>query len=141
MPPIDRSSHSAPAHVVAMLVAADGRITANELGTLERLDAFRRLGIGRDDFIDLAQGCIDEVGHGLHEQSWLRSADLFYVNGLFDAVECETLRLLVCRLGAAALTADGCVRRDERMVYEHLLARWRIHSQQVAAAIRQDAFH
>lgn len=141
MTPIARSSDFAPARVVAMLVAADGRITANELGTLERLDGFRRLGVSRDDFVDLAQHCIDDVGHGLHEQSWLRTSDLFYVNDLFDAVESEPLRLLVCRLGAAALTADGCVRRDERMVYEHLLARWHIHSQQVAAAIRHDAFH
>ena len=137
----DRFSDCAPARVVAMLVAADGRITANELSTLDRLDAFRRLDVTRDDFVDLAQKCIDEVGHGLHEQSWLRTSDLIYVNDLFDAVDCEISRLLVCRFGAAALTADGIVGREERMVYDHLLARWRIRSEQVAAAIRHDSFH
>lgn len=141
MTSLDRSACSAPAHVVAMLVAADGRISANELGTLERLDAFRRLGISRGDFIDLAQRCIDDVGNALHEQSWLRTTDLFYVNDLLDAVDCDTQRLLVCRLGAATLTADGQVRRDERMVYDHVLAHWHIASHQVSAAIRHDAFH
>ena len=141
MPPINVSFHRAPARVLAMLVAADGRITANEIGTLERLQAFGRLGISRDDFIDLAQGCVDEIGHALHEQSWLRSADLLYLNGLLDAVDDDALRLLVCRLGAAVITADGRVRSDERMVYEHALARWRIHFEQVSEAIRRDTFH
>lgn len=141
MSPKERSLQNAPARVLAVIVAADGRITDNELGTLERLRAFRRLGISRDDFVGLAQGCVDDVGHGLHEQSWLRSADLLYLNGLLDAVEDDALRLLVCRLGAAALTADGCVRGDERMVYEHALARWRIRFEQVSEAIRRDAYH
>lgn len=141
MPPMEHSPQRAPARVLALIVAADGRITANELGTLERLQAFRRLGVSRSDFIELAQGCVDDVGHALHEQSWLRSADVLYFNGLLDAVEDDGLRLLVCRLGAAALTADGYVRRDERMVYEHALARWRIRFEQVSEAIRRDAFH
>lgn len=141
MPAIQRSHQHAPARVLALIVAADGRITANELGTLERLRAFRRLGISREDFIALAQDCVDEVGHALHEQSWLRSADVLYLNGLLDAVDDDALRLLVCRLGAAAITADGRVRSDERMVYEHALARWRIQFEQVSEAIRRDTYH
>ena len=64
MPPKEHSLQHAPARVLAVIVAADGRITDNELGTLERLRAFHRLGISRDDFVDLAQGCVDDVGHG-----------------------------------------------------------------------------
>ena len=141
MTSLDRSACSAPARVVAMLVAADGRLSDNELGTLQRLDAFRRLGISRDGFIELAQRYVDDVGNGLHEQSWLRTMDLFYVNDLLDAVDGDTQRLLVCRLGAAALTADGHIRRGERMVYDHVLAHWHIASHQVSAAIRHDTFH
>ena len=56
-------------------------------------------------------------------------------------VDDEDLRMLVCRLCAAAITADGRVSREERMLYNHALARWRINSQQVSEAIRQDPMH
>ena len=138
---IDRSSRDAPARVLALLVAANGHIHADELAMLQRLDAFGRLGVSKGRFIELAQRCLDQLGSGLHEQSWLRVTDLVYVNGLLDAVDDEALRMLVCRLCAAAITADGRVSREERMLYNHALARWRINSQQVSEAIRQDPMH
>lgn len=138
---IDRSSRDAPARVLALLVAANGHIHADELAVLQRLDAFGRLGVSKGRFIELAQHCLDELGSSLREQSWLRVTDLVYVNSLLDAVDDEALRMLVCRLCAAAITADGRVSRDERMLYNHALARWRINSQQVSEAIRQDPMH
>lgn len=138
---IDRSSRDAPARVLALLVAANGHIHADELAMLQRLDAFGRLGVSKGRFIELAQRCLDQLGSGLREQSWLRVTDLVYVNGLLDAVDDEALRMLVCRLCAAAITADGRVSREERMLYNHALARWRINSQQVSEAIRQDPMH
>ncbi len=138
---IDRSSRDAPARVLALLVAANGRIHADELTLLQRLDAFGRLGVSRERFIELAQRCLDDLGSGLHEHAWLSISDLFYVNGLLDAVDDEDLRMLVCRLSAAAITADGRVSREERMLYNHALARWRINSQQVSEAIRRDPMH
>jgi len=138
---IDRSSRDAPARVLALLVAANGHIHADELAMLQRLDAFGRLGVSKGRFIELAQRCLDELGSGLREQSWLRVTDLVYVNSLLDAVDDESLRMLVCRLCAAAITADGRVSREERMLYNHALARWRINSQQVSEAIRRDPLH
>jgi hypothetical protein len=138
---IDRSSRDAPARVLALLVAANGHIHDDELAMLQRLDAFGRLGVSRGHFIELAQRCLDELGSGLREQSWLRVTDLVYVNGLLDAVDDEDLRMLVCRLCAAVITADGRVSREERMLYNHALARWRINSQQVSEAIRRDPVH
>ena len=138
----DRSTQDAPAHVLALLVAANGDIQADELALLERLDAFGRLGVSRGRFIELAQRCVDELGSGLRAQSWLRMKDLMYVNDLLDAVDDdEALRLRICRLCAAVITADGRVSREERMIYNHALARWRISSQQVSEAIRRDPMH
>jgi hypothetical protein len=137
----DHSSRDAPARVLALLVAANGHIHADELAILQRLDAFGRLGVSKGRFIELAQRCLDELGSGLREQSWLCVTDLVYVNGLLDAVDDEALRMLVCRLCAAAITADGRVSREERMLYNHALARWRINSQQVSEAIRLDPMH
>lgn len=134
----ERARTEAAARVLALLVAANGHIDNDELAALEKLDAFTRLGVSRDRFVELAQLCVTEVGSGLHEHSWLRTSDLAYVDRLLDAVPDEATRLLVCRLSAAAITADGRVSRDERMVYTHALARWRIQPQQVSEAIRRD---
>jgi len=141
MPTHDRTSGEAAAQVLALLVAANGHVDDDELAALERLDAFTRVGVSRGRFVELAQRSIDEVGSGLHENSWLRSSDLAYVDRLLDAVPDEPTRLLVCRLCAAVITADGRVSRDERMVYNHALARWHINPQQVSEAIRRDPLH
>jgi hypothetical protein len=134
-----RPDAEAPARVLALFVAANGSIDDDEIDMLERLDAFRRLDVSRRRFIEMAQRCIDEVGSGLCERSWLCVADLDYVNALLDAVADTSMRLLVCRLSVAAITADGRISRDERMVYDHALARWRILPQQVSEAIRRDS--
>lgn len=141
MPTHQQSDGSAAAQVLALMVAANGQIDDQELAALERLDAFARLGVSRGRFVELAQRCIAEVGSGLQDHSWLRSSDLVYVDRLLDAVQDESTRLLVCRLCAAAITADGRVSRDERMVYNHALGRWRIDPQQVSEAIRRDPLH
>ena len=81
------------------------------------------------------------MGAGLCERSWLRTTDLAYVNTLLDAVPDESLRLLVCRFSAAVITADGRITGDERLVYNHTLARWHIRQDQVSHAILHDAVH
>lgn len=131
----------APARVLALLVAANGRIDEREMAALDRLDAFVRLGVGRKRFLEMSRECIRDVGASLCERSWLRTTDLMYVNALLDAVPDESQRLLVCRFGAAAITADGRVTGDERLVYNHTLARWRIRQDQVSQAILHDAVH
>lgn len=129
----------APAHVLALLVAANGRIDPAELRVLDDLDAFRRVGVKRERFIELAQRCIDDVGHSLCEQSWLRLSDMHYVDARLDAVADADTRLLVCRLAAAAIAADGRITADERLVYSHALTRWRITQASVLSSMRDDA--
>ena len=133
--------NEAPARVLALLVAANGCIDERELSMLAGLDAFGRLGVSRKRFVAMVQECIDDIGAGLCERSWLRTTDLIYVNQVLDAVGDESLRLLVCRLCAAAITADGRISSDERMVYNHTLARWHIRQDQVAHAILHDRVH
>ncbi len=126
------------ARALAMIVAADGCIDERELRALDELDAFRRLGVSRNRFVDLAWTCLSEVGSGLCERSWLSAEDLDYIDALLDAVPDPEQRLLVCRLAAAVVTADGRVTHDERLVYDHTLARWRIGHGQVSQAILRD---
>ena len=125
----------APARVLALMVAANGRVDPHELQILEELDAFERLGVPRERFVALARECLQEVGAGLIECSWLRTRDEAYVDRLLDEVTDPQQRLVLCRLAAAAVTADGHVSGDERLVYDHMLARWHISRTMVTEAI------
>ncbi len=126
------------AHALAMIVAANGRVDDQELQSLEQLDAFERIGVSRERFVALARTCVSEVGTQLCERSWLSAAHAAYINALLDAVPDDERRMLVCRLAAAVITADGRVTHDERLVYDHALARWRISQASVTQAILQD---
>lgn len=131
----------APARVLALMVAANGRFDPKELETLEGLHAFERLSVPRERFERLVEDCLKSVGHALGECSWLRAPDQDYINRLLDAVVDPKQRLLLCRLAAAVITADGRVTNDERLVYEHALTHWHVSAAMVAQAIREDALH
>jgi len=131
-------SDEAAASVLALMVAANGRIDPREMQTLDALRAFERLGVRRERFLELARGCLDDIGSALRECSWLRLPALVYIDALLDRVDDPARRMLVCRLAAAVITADGCISVDERMVYSHVLGRWRICQSMVTQAILHD---
>lgn len=133
-----RPFSAAAARVLALMVAANGRADPRELQALEGADAYARLGLPRERFLALVDECLREIGHGLAECSWLRARDQAYADRLLDAVLDPRERLAVCRLAATALTADGQVSGDERLVYDHMLARWRISRSMVTEAILHD---
>lgn len=141
MPRHPASRADASARALALMVAANGCIDEPELLTLERLDAFQRLALSRERFVALAQDCLAQLGSSLCERSWLSTNDELQVDRILDDVGDDEQRLLVCRLAAAAITADGHVSHDERLVYERALARWRISQAMVSSAIRADPDH
>lgn len=141
MPRPTHHGSEAAAHALALMVAANGRIDDRELRVLEGLDAFRRLGASRKHFVALAQSCVDEVGAAMSEHPWLLPDQRCYVDKLLDAVPGPDQRLLVCRLAAAAITADGRITDNERVMYEHTLCRWGISHERVSQAIMRDSRH
>lgn len=111
---------------LATIVTASGRLDARALDVLDRLRAFERLGIDRDRFVHIAHACAHDIGARLCESSWLRDHDLAGIDARLDLRIEPQLRLLICRLGFAAIAADGCVTDDERLLFEHALARWHV---------------
>lgn len=133
------SPHSdSAARVLALITVANGCVKDCELQTLDHLDAFARIGVSRRRFVQLARESLDDVGERLSERGHLHLADLLYFDGLLDGVHQRDERLLVCRLAAAVITADGRVSPTERVAYEHMLARWRLGPASVSQAIRAD---
>jgi tellurite resistance protein len=134
----DSRDSGAAAHVVALFVAANGRMDPRELRVLDELKAYGRLGVSREGFLALVAECLERVGDGLSSCSWLHARDQAYVEELLDAVVDPAERLTACRLAAAILTADGRITGDERLVFGHALARWHITRAMVSQAILDD---
>jgi tellurite resistance protein len=111
--------------VLALMVVSDAHIHPAEIDTLESLDAFRRIGMPRSRFMALLRDFQGDSRRGR-------------ADALLSTVQDPELRLLVARLAAAVVTADGRVDSLERMVYDHLLMRWGLSQQRVAQAIRED---
>lgn len=137
-PPPTRES---PARALALMVAANGRIDERELQALDRLDAFRRLGVPRDRFIELACHCLSEIGEDWCTGGWLPPRHAQFVDAVLAEVPSPSERLLVCRLAVAVMVADGRITADERTVFTRALARWRITQTMVSHAIMNDSVH
>ena len=68
-------------------------------------------------------------------------AQQLYVDEVLLSVRDPQQRLLVCRLAAAAITADGRVTSNERRLYDHALVSWQISQSMVTWAIMKDPVH
>lgn len=132
------AASDAAATLLAIVVSANGQVDPREVAELERLGAFKRLGISRHDFLARADAALEEIGRPLSQTQWLRPGDRARMLDLQHAVQDRALRLLVCRLSAAVITADGRVSGGERQVYESLLGHWALTEGMVVDAIRND---
>jgi hypothetical protein len=138
---VTSAASDAAATLLAIVVSANGRVDPRAVAELDRLGACERLGIRRQDFLSLADAALEEIGRPLSRAQWLRPSDRSRMLALQQAVHDRALRLLVCRLSAAAITADGSVSGGERQVYESLLGQWALTESMVVEAIRSDPWH
>jgi hypothetical protein len=141
LPATATRASDAAAALLAIVVSAKGRVGSREIAELDRLHAYERLGVQRQDFLELAEAAVEEIGRPLSRTHCLRSGDLSRMLALQRAVADRELRLLVCRLSAAVITANGCVTGEERQVYASLLGQWSLTHSMVANAIRHDQYH
>jgi len=116
----------APARVLALILSADGSLSGRAQGLLNDLGAFRALGVSCGRFAELAHDCTMRGDTGLGTRSWLSEADIRQTDALIEGVRRPEQRILVCRLAAAAIEDDGLVTHGARLVFDHVLARWRI---------------
>ena len=138
MPSTLTSARDAAASLLAIVTSANGHIDAREVAALDGLHAYRRLGIPRAAFLRRADAALEEIGLALSGSGWLRLSDRSRLLALQQAVDDPELRLLVCRLAAAVITADGRVTADERLVYASLLGHWDVTDAMVARAILRE---
>jgi hypothetical protein len=141
MQDISPNSPQALARVVAMLMVADTEIDPRELDSLEALDAFRRLGLSKSDFMQTAKGYCADLGRRMGEKPFLRLSDIELIDDVLRPVSDARARALVCRLVAEVIAADGEVKDIERRIYDHMLVRWGLTHEMVARSGFEDRFH
>ncbi len=129
------------ARVLALLIAAEDDGEASKTQVLDQLDAWRRIGVSRSRFVRLVHDCHARLDERQHEAPWMPLSDLLQFDRVLDCVDDPELRLMVCRLAAGVITADGRVSQAERLLYDHTLARWHISNSQVTQAILRDRLH
>lgn len=137
--PVDLDESAA--RVLALVLAADGDADETKTRVLDQLDAWHRIGVSRSRFLRLVHASHAQLGDKLRDSPWLPSRELFQLDRVLDNVTDPELRLMVCRLAASVITADGRVSEAERLVYDRTLARWHISSTMVTQAILADRLH
>ena len=131
-------SPRAMARLVALLIVADTRLDPRELAMLDELDAFGRLGLERAEFMHVASELCAELGERLQQRPWLTLSEQALIESELQAVRDPAKQRLVCRLGAAVITADGRVQDSERVLFDYLLLRWGLTRADVSQAILAD---
>lgn len=126
MQPREDTPADAAARLLALMVATRGQIVPLDMGILDRHDAFDRLGISRERFLELAEDSLGAMAGAQLECSWLQANDQAYVDRLVQGVTDVRQRDLVCRLATAVVMADGNPPHDDRLVYHHVLSHWRL---------------
>ena len=97
-----------------------------------------RIGITREGFRATAQQYCAELGARMGDRAWLQLSDVMLIDETLRPVQGTAQRLLVARLSAAIITADGRVHDIERLVFDHMLARWGLTRAAVSRAILAD---
>ncbi len=128
-------SPQAMARVLALALIADTRLTPEEVTALDELNVCERIGLTRSEFMALAKGFCAELSQRMGPADSLRLSDPLLVDEVLGRVRNYGLRLLVARLTAGLIVADGRVSGVERRLYQHMLARWGLSDRLVTEAI------
>ncbi len=124
------NSPQSAARIVALTLVADGHVSPAELDALERVDAYRQLGITRPQM----QGVLQELCEDLlaaHQSTW---ADACHIEPRTLAqwmaeIEDPALRMCVLRLCVAVAEADDHVADGESIVLVSAVENWGLHRQ------------
>jgi len=129
------------AQVLAMVMASHSRLDRRELRLLEGLDAFNRIGVSEAEFLQIARKLRHGPFKALPDHAWLGNDDLESIDAILDGVRDRGHRLLLCRLAACVIAADGRVESLERTLYDRMLLRFGHTPSSVAQEILAQHVH
>jgi uncharacterized tellurite resistance protein B-like protein len=128
------NSPQAAARIVALALVADGHVSRAEIDILERLGAYRQLGIPAEEMQSLLQSFCEDLLQARHSQ-WgdAGQIDPELLRQLMADVDDPVLRRLVLQLCVAVVEADGHVADGESVVLVNAVEQWGLHRQMLDA--------
>lgn len=123
-------SPQAAARVVAVTLVSDGHVSITELDLLDRLGAYRQLGIDRGEMLAVLQAFCDDLMQARHPD-WAGACqiDPRTLNLLMAEIEDPALRMAVLRICVAVAEVDGHIADGESMVLVSAVEQWGLHHQ------------
>jgi hypothetical protein len=140
-PTTSPDSPTAMAQVLAMVMSMHEQAEPNAMRLLTGLNAFKRIGVSKPEFLRLTRSCRKGACHDLPEHDFPHLQDLEAIDEILDSVHDAKHRLLLCRLAGCLITADGHIRDMERAVYDRMLQRWGYTRASVTRAILTQHVH
>ena len=124
------NSPQAAARIVALTLVADGHVSSAELAVLERVDAYRQLGITPPQMRAVLQDFCEDLLLA-HQSTW---ADACHIEPrtiaqLMAEIDEPALRMSVLRLCVAVAEADDHVADGESIVLVSAVENWGLHRQ------------
>lgn len=112
--------------VLAAFAAARGGLGSPQWEVLQKSGVSERLGLTRMRLEERVRHALQDMGDSLCSRSWLGGQELEWIDDRLDAVVDPGHRLLLCELAWAMIHAEGPPSTGERLVHEHLCARWHV---------------
>jgi len=136
--PID--SPQAAARIVALTLVADGHVFDAELGLLDRVGAYRQLGLDHEQMQIVLRGfCEDLLQAHSSQGADACVVDPRTLSQLMAEIENPSLRATVLRLCVAVAEADDHVAEGESIVLVSAMEQWGLHREMLLAAVTSDA--
>lgn len=131
-------SPEAIAQALALIILADADISPQELRVLRELDAYNRMGLSEQAFMKVLQAHACQLEHRLGDVPFLRLDEVALMEETLALISKPATRLLVARMAAALITADGQVSNIERQIFDQMLYRWGLSHDEVHRAILEE---
>ncbi len=124
------NSPQSAARIVALTLVADGHVSPEELDALERLDAYRQLGITHPQMQRVLQEFCEDL-LAAHPSTWTGACRIEprTLAQLMAEVEDPRLRACVLRLCVAVAEADDHVADGESIVLASAVENWGMQRQ------------
>jgi uncharacterized tellurite resistance protein B-like protein len=130
-----QNSPEAMARIIAMMIVTDAHIDDREIALLDRLDAYKSLGMSRNEFMTVARDYCSDLVTEAEDFGSSALLDPDRTDAVIAFVDVPQRRLLVARLLLGVLAADSQQRESELVLFEHILDRWNLTRDDVATTI------
>lgn len=119
-----KNSPAAMARIVTLMLVSDAEIGDGEIESLDTLDVYRRLGIGRGEFAQVVADYFKELRAHAAPGGRLPLVDRVRLDESLGLIDDPLLRIEVARLLVDVAGADGRMAASELTVLGYILDRW-----------------